>query len=366
MRSQRCNFAGAGALALAASLLAGGACALASATGWLVAAAAVAVIALLLRSDGFAVPLRFLTGRTQGGLGLLVRRGRLAVRAAATRVFAKQAGDVLNLLKPRGYQVALVELLGGGGSGGCAGAPPQLVLLLHTHANLGRGSLGELLRRRQLRELAAAAEPPAIARLLAQAGLAGAVAPEAVPVVCLGDFNAPWSSGCLQGALAPTLSDAWGAASDFDPTPTWDHEGNRLCRDVLHEPTARVDLILYGEPRDAATGLALIPVAAAVRVDGGKSPCSDHYLARVDFRVETPSAAARVAAAAALALEKAGAAVSGRVGRCSTGSSLSDLPGSPVCDDSCWGEEDGEGGGDPATPPGSPLPLLPENITKEA
>jgi endonuclease/exonuclease/phosphatase family metal-dependent hydrolase len=357
VRTQRCNWAGASTLALLAALALGGLFALAASAGLLAAAAVAAACALLLRSDSFAVPLQFLTGRTQGGLGLLLRRGRVAVRAAATRIFAKQAGDVLNLLKPRGYQAVLVELMGGGGGGAAAGAPPQVVLLLHTHANLGRGPLGEHLRRRQLRELAAAAEPPAIAGLLALAGLAGAVAPEAVPVVCLGDFNAAWGSSCLQGALAPTLSDAWGAAADGERTPTWDNEGNRLCRGVLREPTARVDLVLYGAPRDAAAGLALLPVAAAVVVDDGAAPCSDHYLASVVFRVEPPGASATAAEAAARLLEKAGVAggaQGGRSSRCSTGSSVrSEVPGSPR--DDTWEEDEPSSFiGDPVEGPASP------------
>jgi len=360
VRSQRCNFAGAGVLALAAALAVGGLLALAAAAGAFAAAAAAACAAALLRSEGLAVPLAFLTGRTQGGLGLLLRRERLAVRAAATHIFSRQAGDALNLLKPRGYQAVLVELVGaaapaaGAPAAGARPPPPALLLLLHTHANLGRGPLGRLLRARQLRELAAAAEPRAVARLLAAAGLQGAVAPEHVPVVCLGDFNAEWGSDCLQGALAPSLADAWGAAADGEAAPTWDDERNRLCRGVLTEPSARVDLILYGAPR-AGAGLALSPVAAGV-VEDWAEPCSDHYLAWVDFRVEGGAQAAAAAPARALA-KLPPAAGSGRSSRCSTSAS-SEAPGSPVADEAGWAALEC---GDPAEPPASPLALPQES-----
>ena len=282
-RDRRCNPAGALVLALALLLLGAFVAGVARAAGALCGAAAAAAVAAALLSEALAVPIAFLTGRTRGGLGLLLRRGRLAARASETVTFATQTGDILNLLKPRGFQQVLVELLPARAEGAAEGAPPRLLLLLHTHASLGTGAAGEALRQAQLRELAAAASPAGVAALLARAGLTGRCQPEDVPALVVGDFNAEWDSAGVQGSLG-AMVDAWGAAWDGQgPGATWDNERNALTRGVLNEPTARVDLVLYAPPARRGGPLALAAAAAAIHAE--EEPTSDHFMASCVFRV---------------------------------------------------------------------------------
>ena len=261
---------------------------------WLQRTGAGALAATFLWLHSGAVAVHFLTGRVHGGLALLLRRSALAVRASCTRNFAHQHGDALNFLRPRAFQVCLVEVLAQG-EAQQQQQPPRLLLIVHTHANLGHGDAGERCRAAQLRELLDASSPAAVQALLEGAGLGALVAPSAVPVVCLGDFNAEFASPSLQGTLAAGgFEDACGGASE----PTWDNARNPLTNGVLLEPDARVDLVLYrngagaGEGEGAAPRLALQPLGSALVMN--EAPvCSDHFGVQVRFACVSSSAGAR-------------------------------------------------------------------------
>jgi endonuclease/exonuclease/phosphatase family metal-dependent hydrolase len=285
----------------AAAAAAGGQAALRSAAlqlappgAWAAGATAAALAATFLWLHGGAVAVHFLTGRVHGGLALLLRRSALAVRATATRNFAHQSGDALNWLRPRAFQVCLVEVLPPPGEAQKEQQqqqPPRLLLIVHTHANLGHGEAGERCRAAQLRELLDASSPSAVQALLEGAGLGALADPAAVPVVCLGDFNAEFSSPSLQGSLAAGgFEDACAGAR----APTWDN-ANPLTNGVLLEPDARVDLVLFrraraGEGGDAAPPrLALQPLSEALVMN--EAPyCSDHFGVLVRFACQGGSA----------------------------------------------------------------------------
>ncbi len=246
------------------------------------------------------VAVHFLSGSIHGGLALLVKRDALAVRAAYSKSFDHQSGDMLNLLRKRAYQVCLAEVLPQKKQKQQHQQQPQprtAVLFIHTHANLGKGVNCEAFRAAQLLELVEAASSQRVAALLEEAGLSGVLAPEDIPVVLLGDFNAEFSAPSLQRTLGKGgFEDSWPNGAH-----TWDNKNNSLTNDVLFDPDGRVDLVLHrpaaalsAQGREGAAAAA----AAAGRAGGATcllSPlsaglvlneppfCSDHFGVMTQF-----------------------------------------------------------------------------------
>lgn len=239
-------------------------------------------------------PASFLVGENHGGLGLLVSKSKFKVLAHYCRDFENQGGDCLNLLRKRAYQCALLEVVAP--SGGCPPHPPALLLVLHTHANLGQ----EESRTAQLMELVEACSERALEALLEGAGLKGVIPPASIPTLVLGDFNAPFSSHSISSSLGKAgFVDAWGVSAPPGMRPyTWDNEMNPLCDGLLHSPNDRVDLILcrgpHCTPSDTNTissmmkgtgGLSLTPTSSCIAMNTPPY-LSDHFAALTTFRVE--------------------------------------------------------------------------------
>lgn len=207
-------------------------------------------------------PAAFLTSSTTAGLGLLVDRARFNVLMNETRAFAHQRGDMLNILKPRGYQRVVLECADGKG----------LLVVIHAHTNLG----SDEHRSRQVEELAAASDASAVAELLSRAGRAGAVAPEDVPVLIIGDLNATFQ-GCVAAVVeAAGFCDAFVAAGGDVDAFSWDSR-NPLTKGLAPDPDGRLDHVLW---RAGAARVA--PVSAKLMLD--EAPfVSDHFGVRVEF-----------------------------------------------------------------------------------
>ena len=256
----------------------------ASPTYWVLAALAALCSSFFLVHKG-VVAYHFLTGRVHGGLALLLRRSTFAVRASYVRNFTHQNGDILNLLRPRAFQVVLAEVLGSSSS---SSSSPCLVLFFHTHANLGHGEEGERCRASQLKEIIGAGSPAEVQRLLDAAGLHG-VPPHSLVQVLLGDLNAEYSSASLQASLAlggfldPCTDSS--SSSSSPPPPSWDNGRNPLTNGVLLDEDSRVDLVLYRNPEAGSAALTLSPLTSGSTSLVLNQPpfLSDHFGVRVHF-----------------------------------------------------------------------------------
>lgn len=234
-------------------------------------------------------PSVFLEGKVHGGLGLLVNRKKMRVLSYYCRDFVYQSGDLLNFLRKRAYQCALVEVISSDSQN--REGPPCLLLLVHTHANLG----AERGRREQMQELVTATSRSSLLELLAATSFKN-VDPSSVPTIILGDFNTQFSSPSVSSTLGEAgFVDAWGmVASQGERQFTWDNTLNPLCRKgILECPDERVDLVLYrhaggawGESANKKIGFSynFIPISSKISMNTPPYT-SDHFAAIVEFKM---------------------------------------------------------------------------------
>jgi endonuclease/exonuclease/phosphatase family metal-dependent hydrolase len=207
-------------------------------------------------------PAAFLTSSTSAGLALFVDRARFTVLLSETRAFAHQRGDLLNILKPRGFQRVVLESVAG----------KALLVVIHAHTNLG----SDAHRSRQIEELAAASGAEALADVLARAGRAGAAAPADVPVLILGDLNASFQ-GCVAAVVeAAGFCDAFVAAGGDVDALSWDSR-NPLTKGLAPDPDGRLDHVLW------RAGAARVAPGSARLMLNEAPYVSDHFGVRVDF-----------------------------------------------------------------------------------
>ena len=234
---------------------------------------------------------------TAGGLGTLLRRSKFRLIASESRNLAHQGGDYLNLLRPRAFQALLVELVGAEGS---------YMLVLNAHTNLG----GDASRHLQIDEIVDASSPAALAAMLERAGLRG-VRPDDVPVLLLGDLNAPAEAASVRDVVTKAgFLDAFEERREpAADACSWDAR-NPLTNGYIKEPDARIDHVLYRPSRraDAGAGAGIAAnaeAAAAFDIRAASSGIcisrppytSDHFGVRADFVAAGVGASARAGAA---------------------------------------------------------------------
>ena len=219
--------------------------------------------------------------------------------ASETRNLSHQGGDILNALRPRAFQALLVELVGAEGS---------YMLVLNAHTNLG----GDASRHLQINEIVQASSSDALAAMIERAGLRG-VRPSDVPVLLLGDLNAPAHAASVRAVVEKAgFIDAFEErrlpAAD---ACSWDAR-NPLTNGYVKEPDARIDFVLYRPAQragadagaDAEGGFNIRAAASGICIS--RPPfTSDHFGVRADFDLIAAHAGAAARAAPSEAAELA-------------------------------------------------------------
>lgn len=242
-------------------------------------------IAALIANFSELVAVSFFTGRTHGGLGLMINKKKFRVIAHETRTHASQRGDFLNAFKPRAFQMLLVEVLDNSTKEQrplSLFSSSKYLLILNTHTNLGE----DINRSLQFDEIISASSLTSIAEFCANAGVRTSL-PENIPVMLMGDLNAESHSSSViglinEGGFVDAFADYRKMSSDtLSPSLTWDSE-NPLTSSFNIEHDKRIDYILLKQ--DKAMSLAITNSSIVCC----KPPfTSDHYGVSAEFDISS-------------------------------------------------------------------------------
>jgi endonuclease/exonuclease/phosphatase family metal-dependent hydrolase len=243
------------------------------------------VIAISIAIFCDLVAISFFTGRTHGGLGLLVNKKKFRIIAHETKTHTSQQGDVLNIFKPRAFQMLLVEVLENPDierkPSSSILPPPNFLFIMNAHTNLGKDSHRSL----QFDEIVDATSHSSIAAFCARAGVRHCV-PENIPVLLFGDLNAESHSLSVirlleKGQFVDTFADYQKISSEktriLGPALTWDSE-NPLTTSFNVEHDKRIDYILVRKNKASFLKMENVSIVCC------KPPfTSDHYGVYAEF-----------------------------------------------------------------------------------
>lgn len=239
---------------------------------------------ILLANFSELVAVSFFTGRTHGGLGLMINKKKLRVIAHETKTHLSQRGDILNMFKPRAFQLLLVEVLDNTTQERLPSSsllpPPKYLFIINAHTNLGEDDHRSL----QFDEIVSASSTASISEFCARAGVRKFV-PEDIPVLLMGDLNAEshspsvvglMNSGCFIDVFADyrkVLSDSGNTV----PSLTWDRD-NPLTKTFNIEHDKRIDYILMKQDKSSSFEVSNSTIVCS------KPPfTSDHYGVFAEF-----------------------------------------------------------------------------------